>query len=265
MLSSREVHQALSADELDPFLVVSLFQMRGSVFPPHPHAGFSVATYILPESPVGFINQDSLGTRNEIKPGGLHATVAGSGVLHEEQPIPAGGLARGYQIWIDHRNGERDVPPRPETLEADDVPIHHADGVVLRVLIGSAAGLKSPIKLPTSVRLLDLELAPGARYSETVHVGERGFLVAISGSVDVSGRVISESQVATLGEDGDALEMRAGPSGARVTLFLGVPYLQPRALGGPVVGGTRAEAERFLRAASAGSFGSLRSFAEQGF
>ncbi len=47
MLTSREVHQALSEDELDPFLVVSLFEMRGPVFPPHPHAGFSVATYNL--------------------------------------------------------------------------------------------------------------------------------------------------------------------------------------------------------------------------
>ncbi len=96
-LSSREVHQALSEQELDPFLVVSLFEMTGSVFPPHPHAGFSVATYILPESPVGFINQDSLGTRNEIRPGGLHATVAGSGVLHEEQPVRAGVAALGYR------------------------------------------------------------------------------------------------------------------------------------------------------------------------
>lgn len=261
-LSSREVHQALTADELDPFLVVSLFEMRGPVFPPHPHAGFSVATYILPESPVGFINQDSLGTRNEIKPGGLHATVAGSGVLHEEQPIRE-GLSLGYQIWIDHRNGERDVPPRPETLEAEDVPVYREEGVTLRVLIGAARGLRSPINLPTPVRLLDVDLAAGARVSEEILEAERGFLVVVSGNVDVAGSTMSASQVATISDVGDALELRAGSKGARVTLFLGVPLRQSRVLGGPVVGGTRAEAERFLRSASAGSFGSLRPFAAQ--
>ncbi len=39
---------------MDPFLVVSLFEMRGPAFPPHPHAVFSVATYIFPESDIGF-------------------------------------------------------------------------------------------------------------------------------------------------------------------------------------------------------------------
>lgn len=263
MLTSREVHQALSEDELDPFLVVSLFEMRGPVFPPHPHAGFSVATYILPESPVGFINQDSLGTRNEIKPGGLHATIAGSGVLHEEQPIVTGGLSRGYQIWIDHRNGERDVPPRPETLEADDVPEYRGEGVRVRVLIGAAQGLRSSISLPTSVRLLDVELAAGARLVQPVDAAERGFIVAVSGVIRVGDRDVPASHVATISDAGDALEIEAGRAGARATLFLGTPLRQPRAFGGPVVGGTRAEAERFLRAASAGSFGSLRPFAEQ--
>lgn len=259
-LASREIHQALSERELDPFLVVSLFEMSGPVFPPHPHVGFSVATYILPESPVGFINQDSLGTRNEIASGGLHATVAGSGVLHEEQPLRAGMPALGYQVWIDHRNGARAVPPRPETLEAAAVPVHTADGVWTRVLIGEAHGLRSPIALPTPVRLLDVGMPPNSTWRTSLPPEERGFLVMISGSGSVGGTEVPASHVATLGASGTDLVMHAGAAGARLTLFAGVPLDQSRVFGGPVVGGSRAEVEAFLRSARAGAFGVLRGF-----
>jgi quercetin 2,3-dioxygenase len=256
-LSSREVHQALAEQELDPFLVISLFEMSGPVFPPHPHAGFSVATYILPESAVGFFNQDSLGTRNEIKPGGLHATVAGAGVLHEEQPTHAGQLARGYQIWIDHRNGARSVPPRPETLEAADVPQFTANGVTVRVLIGGAHTLESPVRLPTPVRLLDGDLGAHATWHAEVSDDERGFLVVISGSVTVGDMLVPAGHVGVLDTGGTALAIQAGDQGARCTLFAGIPLIQPRVFGGPVVGGTRDEVQAFLRAASIGGFGTL--------
>ncbi len=91
-LMTRDAQTGVVGADLDPFIMVSLYAMRGPTFPPHPHAGFMVATYILPESRVGFINQDSLGTRNRIAPGALHITVAGRGVLHEEQPEIDGDL-----------------------------------------------------------------------------------------------------------------------------------------------------------------------------
>jgi redox-sensitive bicupin YhaK (pirin superfamily) len=94
---------------IDPFLVVSLFEMRSPLFPPHPHAGFSVATYIFPESQIGFWNQDTLGNRNLIPPGAFHLTVAGAGVMHEETVARSGRLALGLQIWIDHAAADREV------------------------------------------------------------------------------------------------------------------------------------------------------------
>ncbi len=260
-LASREIHEALGDAELDPFLVVSLFDMSGPVFPPHPHAGFSVATYLLPESPVGFINQDSLGTRNEIAPGGLHATVAGSGVLHEEQPVRTGGLARGYQIWIDHRNGARAVAPRPETLEAADVPVRSADGATVRVLIGASNGLRSPVTLPTPVRLVDVALEAGATFADAGTADEQGFIVLVAGGVTAGATTVRAGEVAVFPTGGERLELVATAPGTRLTLFAGVPLRQPRVLGGPVVGGSRAEVEGFRRAAARGDFGTLRPFA----
>ena len=67
-----DMNEPAGAHDIDPFILVSLFEMS--------------APYILPESPIGFINQDSIGTRNRIEPGAIHMTVAGSGAVHEEQP-----------------------------------------------------------------------------------------------------------------------------------------------------------------------------------
>lgn len=83
---TRDARRGAAYPDLDPFLLVSLSAMRAAAFPAHPHAGFMVATYILPDSETDFVNQDSIGSRNRIRPGALYVTVAGRGVLHEELP-----------------------------------------------------------------------------------------------------------------------------------------------------------------------------------
>ncbi len=76
-----DMGDAIAANDVDPFIMTTLFEMSESTFAPHLHAGLAVATYILPESKIGFINQDSTGTRNRIEPGAIHVTVAGSGTV----------------------------------------------------------------------------------------------------------------------------------------------------------------------------------------
>lgn len=51
---------------IEPFLVFTEFKMAQPIFGPHPHAGMSVMTYMLPESTGAFINRDSLGDHSRI-------------------------------------------------------------------------------------------------------------------------------------------------------------------------------------------------------
>lgn len=60
------------ADLIDPFIGVDHAWMSGPTFPPHRHAGFSAVSYVFLDSETGIDNRDSLGTRNLIRPGGLH-------------------------------------------------------------------------------------------------------------------------------------------------------------------------------------------------
>ena len=73
---------------IDPFLGVDHAWISGPTFPPHPHAGFSAVSYLFLDSETGIANHDSIGNHNLIRPGGLHWTTAGRGVVH-------GGDSRG--------------------------------------------------------------------------------------------------------------------------------------------------------------------------
>lgn len=186
-LVTRDVQCSPTTFDLDPFVAVSLYDMSGPTFPPHPHAGFMVATYILPESPLGFVNQDSLGTRNRIGPGALHVTVAGRGVLHEEQPEADGPTARGFQIWIDLPDSEREMTPQAHHLAADGVPRTAVAGGELRVVLGDAGALRSPLTLPTSATLVDVALDANGSWTHQLPGSDHAFAFVIEGSLVVNG------------------------------------------------------------------------------
>ncbi len=256
-LTTRDLMAASLGDRIDPFLVISLFDMRGPLFPPHPHAGFSVATYIFPESEIGFWNQDTLGNRNLIPPGALHLTVAGSGVMHEETVTRSGRSALGLQIWIDHADADREAAPAALHLAAPSVPTAIHAGVTRRVLLGASGHLVSPIKAPLAARLIDIDLAEGATLDEPTAPGETAFAVIRQG------RVTTDA-----GPAGPATAVFAGTcplrltaqTPTRLTLFAGPPLRHPVVPAGPFVASTKAQAQAFRTRFAAGGMGRLTAF-----
>jgi hypothetical protein len=259
-LVTRDVQLGAHSPDLDPFLMVSLYAMRGATFPPHPHAGFMVATYILPNSEIGFVNQDSLGTRNRIAPGALHVTVAGRGVLHEEQPEVEGRLAQGFQIWIDLPEAQRERAPEALHLAADQVPQVALHGIDVRVVLGQLAGVASPLALPTAVSLLDVTMAPHARCELPLQATDHAFAFVLGGSLDAGWRRAEAGQLLRTRADGELLALAAGPLGARFTVFAGTPLPQPRVMQGPFVASHPQQLMRFAADHAAGRFGSLQPF-----
>lgn len=242
---------------IDPFLIISLFDMRGPVFPPHPHAGFSVATYIFPESEIGFWNQDTLGNRNAIAPGALHVTVAGAGVMHEETVSRSGRSATGLQIWIDHAHADRTVPPRAVHLAASAVPVVEAPGVVARVLMGTYAGVTAPVDAPVTATLVDIELSAGARIDVPVLPGDTAFAVIRSG-VLVTDWGTAGPATAVFAAHG-ALTLTARET-TRLTVFAGAPLKHSPVPAGPFVAASAAQAQAFRARFSAGDMGRLVPF-----
>lgn len=259
-LVTRDAQLGANSPDLDPFLLVSLYAMRGATFPPHPHAGFMVATYILPDSEIGFVNQDSIGSRNRIAPGALHVTVAGRGVLHEEQPEVEGRLARGFQIWIDLPEPQRERAPEALHLAADQVPQVALPGAEVRVVLGQVAGVASPLVLPTAVSLLDVTMAPHARCELPLPAADHAFAFMLDGSLDAGWRRAEAGQLLRTRADGDVLAVAAGAAGARFTVFAGRPLPQQRVMQGPFVASHVQQLMRFAADHAAGRFGSLQPF-----
>lgn len=262
-LATTDLTDADFHGHMNPFVTVSLYDMAGPTFPPHPHAGFSVATYILPESPIGFINQDTLGNRNRIAPGALHVTVAGRGVQHEEQPEQANSLARGFQIWIDHAEADREIDPYAAHLRASDVPTYRRDGATVRVVLGASNGVASPLAPPTPVRVIDIALEAGARVVQDLHPGENAFLLVIDGAVEIGGQRVDAGQAAATSVDGDEVAILASDGPARLMLFAGQPLRGPRVQHGPFIGRDLRQVQHFVSRFQAGDFGTLVPFAEQ--
>jgi quercetin 2,3-dioxygenase len=258
-LKTRDLTFQNPAISIDPFLIVSLFDMKGPAFPPHPHAGFSVATYIFPESDIGFWNQDTLGSHNHIAPGSFHWTIAGSGLQHEETPTRSGRHASGLQIWINHAAKDRQVAPDGLHLAAANVPTINHGGSVVRVLAGTHCEIASPLIVPSSVRLLDMTINTGGDVTELLAKSEHGFLLVRSGRLLVNGNIVKSGQAAFVNTNTINISA-ASDVASNATLFVGIPLREPVVSGGPFIGSNHEEIQEFQLRFRQGGMGRLTPF-----
>ena len=218
--------------DLDPFLNVDLFAMTGPVFAPHPHAGFSAVTYLFDDSTTRFHNRDSLGDNSMIEPGGVHWTVSGSGIVHDEVVEEVGRLGHGAQIFV--RLPASAETDSPYGMHFDTTGLPTTDpvaGAQIRVVAGAAFGLRSPVREASGSHVYDLTLAPGARIEVPVDVAHRGFAMTVHGG----GRITTTGGEGTLGETGLAVFepgtgpvlLEAGAQGAQFLFGAGVPLRTP--------------------------------------
>lgn len=237
--TSLSVGGALTEAAMDPFISLDYFEMSRPTFPPHPHAGFSVATYILPDSEDGFVNRDSLGNTLPITPGSLHWTTAGRGLMHEERPLRTGTTVRGFQMFIDLPATDRLSAPGLLHLNAQDVPTVTRDGATVRVLLGASHGVRSPLTPPTATLLFDVTLSSGARVEHSVPAQEAAKLLVLSGAIVIDGLgssvPVSSGQVVAFGNEGSEIGYRSETDDTQVIVFGGQPLKQDRVAQGPFV------------------------------
>lgn len=212
---------------IDPFLGVDHAWMSQPTFPPHPHAGFSAVSYVFLDSETGILNRDSLGHRNLIRPGGLHWTTAGRGVVHEEVPAETDQTVHSLQIFVDLPPERREVEPFALSLEPQDVPVVQLPGVKVRVPLGSYGHVRSPLRPPTAVDMLDISLEDGAEL--VVGAGHCTFIMPIFGVVAVNGQRFDledlKLPVFQAQEAPHVVRIQAAQGAAKVMVFSGSPLL----------------------------------------
>jgi redox-sensitive bicupin YhaK (pirin superfamily) len=184
---------------IDPFLQLDQFFMSQPTFPPHPHAGFSAVTYMFEDSEGAFLNRDSLGGQISILPGDLHWSQAGSGIVHEEVPIEPGQVCHGIQMFVNLSAAHKFVAPQALHLASENVPVFQTDfGGQVRILVGAAYGLTSPLQSLTPITFLDVNLPPHTAITHTVSSHHNAFVFLIQGQ----GNFGSSKQLLSAGEAG---------------------------------------------------------------
>ncbi len=239
----------------EPFLVFTEFHMNKSIFGPHPHAGVSVMTYMLPDSEGSFLNRDSRGDNSIIEPGGIHVTQAGSGVHHDEVPNVNGTDCHGFQIWINHSDKDRLVEPKAFHAFSKDVPEFKNENSFVRIIQGQYENLKSPIELVTKTTLLDVTLQPNTTLQ--FDAMEMAFVFLMQGEITIDDREILSTSMISFEKEGNKVKVISGNKITKFMFVSGTPHNEPIVHGGPFVMTSNEQMQETKRRLGRGEMGIL--------
>jgi redox-sensitive bicupin YhaK (pirin superfamily) len=193
---------------------------------PHPHIGLATVSYLFEGA---MMHRDSLGTEQRIEPGAINWMSSGRGIVHSERrPADLRDVAyvsHGLQLWVAlPREHEEDEPSFVHT-PATAIPDLQLGGAGVRVLIGEAFGVHSPVVTLSPTLYLDVRLAPGGSLALPPLARELA-IYTVEGELSVDGEAVPEQRMAVLRPAQRALV--GAPGGARFVVVGGEPLDAPR-------------------------------------
>lgn len=195
-LGGFSVRRALPSTErrmVGPFIFLD--QMGPAVFRPgdgldvrpHPHIGLSTVTYLFDGE---ITHRDSLGTELAIRPGAINLMTAGRGIVHSErtglETRRRGTNMLGLQAWVALPRDQEECAAQFDHYADATIPTVAAEGKSVRVLMGSAYGVTSPVRTDYDTLYVDVDLAAGARLPVDADTEERALYI-VSGEIDILG------------------------------------------------------------------------------
>ena len=244
-------------DYLDPFLLFDHFGSHDpgdylAGFPMHPHRGIETVTYML----AGIVRHtDSMGNSGEITAGDMQWMTAGGGIMHEEMPRGVDDHMEGFQLWVNLPAKLKMGKPRYQEIKAADIPTASPEtGIEVKVIAGEFAGVHGPVtEIAADPTYLDVKLAAGVRFTETIPAGHTALAYLFEGNGDFAGKTLEATRLVIFG-DGNQVEVTAGKQGARFLLVSGKPLGEPIARYGPFVMNTEEEIRQALQDLRDGTF-----------
>lgn len=244
-------------DYLDPFLLFDHFGSHDpgdylAGFPMHPHRGIETVTYML----AGIVRHtDSMGNSGEITAGDMQWMTAGGGIMHEEMPRGIDDHMEGFQLWVNLPAKLKMSSPRYQEIKAEDIPTATPEpGVEVKVIAGEFAGVRGPVsEIAADPTYLDVKLAAGTRFAQSIPAGHTAFAYLFEGETDFAGKTLEATRLLVFG-DGNQVEVTAGMQGSRFLLVSGKPLGEPIARYGPFVMNTQEEIQQALQDLRNGTF-----------
>ena len=194
---------------------------RGVDVRPHPHIGLATVTYLFDGA---IEHRDSLGYVQTIRPGDVNWMTAGRGIQHSERTPgaerAAGHALHGIQVWVALPDEAEEAEASFHHHPAATLPVIRRDGVVMRLVVGSAFGQRSPAATFSEMFYLGTELDSGASLNLPPEHAERA-VYAVDQALDVGGVELRAGQIAILPRGVDVV-IRA-PAAAKAIIFGGQP------------------------------------------
>ena len=202
-------------------LVTEKFDIR-----PHPHIGLATVTYL---NGGRLVHRDSVGSEQEIVPGDINWMTAGKGITHSERARPEDRGHKqpfgGFQTWVALPKQHEETVPTFFHHARAALPEIGADGVSVRLIIGSLYGATSPVKTFSEMFYADVTMAPGGVLPVESEHEERAVFI-LDGTVEVAGDRFEAGRLLIF-RPGDRLAIRA-VTGAKLMLLGGEPMDGPR-------------------------------------
>lgn len=203
---------------------------RGLDVRPHPHINLATVTYLFEGE---ILHRDSLGSVQAIRPGDVNWMTAGSGIVHSERTASEvrqhPSALFGLQCWVALPRAHEECAPDFRHIGVADLPQQEAQGVSMRIVAGSFAGMRSPAPTLSDMFYVDLQLQPGARTVLPAEYSERAIYV-VDGMLDLGRDGTFEAGQLLVLKPGLAVTLQGGPQGARAVMLGGEPMDGPRYL-----------------------------------
>ena len=192
----------------DHFGPVEFKPGQGMNVRPHPHINLATVTYLFEGE---IFHRDSLGTAMAIHPGAVNLMVAGRGITHSERTrdeLRAEGYRlHGLQLWMALPEADEEVPPDFIHVASGDIPEVSADGVTLRVMMGSAFGVTSPVKTFSPTLYFEANMESGSQF-DVPQAQELGVYV-VKGEAIIDGEVAPINSMSVLSASAKTIAARS--------------------------------------------------------
>jgi redox-sensitive bicupin YhaK (pirin superfamily) len=192
------------------------------------------------------MHRDSLGVRQLIQAGAVNLMTAGRGIVHSERAsddLHRASRLHGIQSWLALPLDLEEMEPTFLHYPASSLPEMSTDGCTVRVIMGSAYGLQSPVLTYSPTLYLEATLQASAKLDVLDEAAERGVYV-VSGQVAIGGNDYAEGTLAVL-RGGGTVPLSANTD-ARV-IVVGGTSVGPRHIWWNFVSSSEARIERAKR------------------
>ncbi len=154
---------------------------------PHPHIGLATVTYLFEGE---IMHRDSLGFVQPIQAGAVNLMTAGRGIVHSERAgsdLETTSRLHGIQSWMALPTDQEETTPEFMHYPANDLPELEQDGLQVRVIIGEAYGMRSPVKSYSPMLYLECRAKQGSTMTLPDSYDEQAVYV-VSGEIAIDGQ-----------------------------------------------------------------------------